>query len=239
MTATINREQTARDHHRIGFAARPVTRSQPPRRGPPARRENGNTPRASENVTLAERCSRLITPATCVATHRSGAGETRGPNGEQRGRGHVDPAFDEGGAPFIRRWPVSCTNCGSDRNEAGDQRIEHVVGLDASIAHGCEIEPASDVGPTCRTICSRTVRAATGSRRSSYRAETTAQAASAAAGYVSSRPLPSRGAGSPQTPAQRCCSSAHRMATEPSSSADTTGRHGLRAVGSHGRCRGE
>jgi hypothetical protein len=42
---------------------------------------------------------------------------------------------------------VSCTNCGSDRNEAGDQRIEHVVGLDASIAHGCEIEPASDVGP--------------------------------------------------------------------------------------------
>jgi hypothetical protein len=49
------------------------------------------------------------------------------------------------------------------------------------------------------------------------------QEASAAAGYVStSLSLPSRAAGAPHTSsAQRRCSSAHRIATEPSLSAET------------------
>ena len=68
-----------------------------------------------------------------------------------------------------------------------------------------------------------TTIAAVRSRRSLYPWHSMPQAASAAAGYVStSLSLPSRAAGAPHTSsAQRRCSSAHRIATEPSLSAET------------------
>jgi hypothetical protein len=63
-----------------------------------------------------------------------------------------------------------------------------------------------------------TTLAAAGSRRSLYARHSTPHEASAAAGYVSTKlSLPSRAAGAPHTSsAQRRCSSAHRIATEPS-----------------------
>ena len=166
-----------------------------------------------------------------------------GPDGRRSDSGvdgKVDPAFDDCGAPFIRCWLVSCAGRRGDCDESGDQRVKHVIGLDASFVHGCEIEPRTDIGLDPPDDLCVVVRAAAwlppvlvfGPRLPT-------KLPSLLRDRSTSRPLPSRGAAHPMR--RPTAAGATHSAWRPSPACPPTprGQHELQAVGSPGRFRDE